>query len=354
MKPLERLNRICEIMQSFAFIVGLDLLNDTSRRNARRDFIFFFLICNEFVSLYIFFSNYPDFGEMLQILFVIMTGLQGLFRFTLIVVNLKSQYESLVKVREVYEANDNSSIERQEVLKQSLKTTETITKIVIGLYFIFVTGYPLFCLTYNYIFIERLLPYPLKIPFVDISTPSGYRANITNQMVASVGGFFLFSFFDLILILMVTHTITLTNLFKCKLDEFTKELEKIVKTDESFEKTVKKLMKEIVEEHRMYNAFITTFLGHASPQCFTIISLSFLGIATCLITALIGTYYSAIGIFLMNINQMFVACLIGAIISSQVSQTFRSLIFIFKNMFLSERSNFTSLGEFQMVQAADF
>jgi predicted transcriptional regulator len=266
-------------------------------------------------------------------------------------VHHKLMAETLKMVKE----NEEASLERQQMIKRGVKRAvrAVLSLSAFVIYFTMFPGFSIFCWTHHFIYDTHFLPYTFKFP-LDITTEFGYSVNAIYQLIAGLSAYVKFAFAEILLVIFVTQASTSADLFALKLGEIDAKMINMDKTEANYRENVKKLMKEIIEEHRKYKNYLKLFLSFAQPQIFCITSINVLTCATCLITVMTSDYYAAYGFLVLFMNQQFFACWIGEIIRHKNEKILARLReFQWYSLPLSEQKAFLMLvQQFQNPRSA--
>lgn len=322
MKPSERFTRIYGLLQKMGHWVGLEMYGPEIMITWQLKLILTVATISIPISYYTFSTSLASTSEAIQSFFPLFIEIQGIMRIVLFLKNFKLQYASMKKTIQIYENSEKSSPTMIQVLAKSIRRTEISVIVLIVAYIVLVFLYSVFCLIHFYLYDSRKLPYLIKLPYNNIASPTGYLTNISLQIILSFYCAVGLGCVDSVLIVFVMQAFTLADLFRCKLDEVISVVENLDKRNISYEPKVKKLMKEIVDDQRNYKDFIGNFMSHANGNCFIIISFGILINAACLVVTLTQDFSASAGIFFLSFIELFVACLIGAVIKVQVNILF--------------------------------
>jgi hypothetical protein len=258
-----------------------------------------------------------DLTEKCKTMFALIPGIQCCIRLALFITkHSKLQHKLLTETQKVLMENEKASKDREFIVKRGAKIAQIASIALLGGYFAFILGFTLLCLIHHFIYGTNYLTYYTKYPF-DIESEAAYLLVSLYLAFLSHCGYSMLATFDSTLVVFVTQMVTNADLFVLRLREIGSEIANLDKKNIKYAPKVKKLMKEIVDEHRKYNNYLKLFLDYANASIFLIISLSVISNAACMITIMTSDFFAAYGFLALCIVQLFVACIIGTTIAHQ-------------------------------------
>jgi hypothetical protein len=232
-------------------------------------------------------SNY----EMFKTMFVMIPGAQGCFRVIIFfATHSKIHHKLLLETQKRLKANEDESMEQQEIIKRGVKFGRIASYGVLFSYFWIFFGFTIYCWVHHFVFGSRYFPYSFKFP-LEIESEYGYLFALTFHSLCSHAGGTNLATFDSFIVLFSTQAATIANLFAFKLKNIGEKIANLDKKDANYRANVKKMMKEIAEDHREYNDYLALFFEYANVSCYWIITLSVFGCAACLITIMTSEKY---------------------------------------------------------------
>jgi hypothetical protein len=339
MKPSETFDKAHSYIHQIAHSIGLDLKNPflAWSRNA------FYTLTMTVLSVSIFSWSFlsSDLTEKCKTMFAFVPGIQCVTRSVLFVAkNSKLQHKLLTETQKLLIENEKASKDRENVVKRGAKIAQIASIALLGVYSAFMFGFTLFCLIHHFIYGTNYLTYFLKYPF-DIESEAVYLLVSLYLALVTHVGYVMLAIYDSTLVVFVTQMVTIADLFALRLREIGTEIANLDKKNIKYAATVKKLMKEIVDEHRKYNNYLKLFLDYANASIFLIISLSVISNAACLITIMTSDFFAAYGFLALCMVQLFVACIIGTTIAHQNEKIYACLCnFEWFNLPVSDQKTF--------------
>lgn len=320
MKPSEKFARIYGCVQKVAMFIGFDLYNERSQRTRRRDVVYTFAFSIAFLAYYTLFDLYQerDKASMLRLLFLLSPGTAAIIRSVLLIINSKHQYRSMTETLNLYKANETSTPERLEIIRQRVRPLELSILLIAVSYSVLWLSFPIFSLVRHFEIGHKDLLLPIELPFIGAATEVGYLINFVVQLIVICIGICGVVAFDSITLLFGMQVVMIADLFECTLREVSLEINELKETDADYGKKMKKLIQRIVDEHRAHNDYVATFMEYTKPQSLVVLVFNFIGIVASLIAILTSTFYMSVGGLVLSLNQIFVSCIVGTLISTQV------------------------------------
>lgn len=221
---------------------------------------------------------------------------------------LKLDVEKMFKLIEIKDEK------RRKVLRESVKTCETIFKILfvvdtsaVVTFFI----YPAIAL----VFLKtQYLMFPFYFPFVDRTTQTGFLFNSVIHGILLVYTLLFHNSFDTIFSLYVMQVITKVKLIKIEFEELQEKIEARKNVDRQ---EIKQKLRNIIIQQQELDAYVEKLSEFYLKPCFVTSVTSIFSICLALVLMIIVNWVLAYGLAWALSGQLFVYFLFGTIIYHQ-------------------------------------
>jgi 7tm Odorant receptor len=265
------------------------------------------------IFFYSFYLEWPNAQKVFQATMPISFGFQALVRFSLYIIMPDIWVcicDTLIEFCEKHEKIKS----HRKFLEKSLDATMKVVVFVACLHVICIYGPQLFCLINFLAYGSTVTPYPVTVPFVVPNTSTSFLVNFPLQVIMGLVVVLGFVSADSLSLMFALQSMTLVDVFKCDLDEFT---EVINSTNVISERKIDEMMKKVIDSHRQIKKYHDLLKAFGNQQYSMIVFFNVYVICACGVTLLTGNSFSAVGIAVQSLIQLLIACVMGTFISHQ-------------------------------------